>query len=190
MINTDDIKELLHSRLEEKRYDHSLNVADEAVRLAKLYGADTEKAYTAGLLHDVCKNVKNKELLVSLLKYGIILSDIEKSSHRLWHAMVGAEYIKTEPGITDSDIVSAVRYHTTARAKMGILEKVLYLADFTSADRDYDGVDKMREMVNVSMDAAMEEALRFTIFDLVQHGRAIHPDTLDAYNEIILAKIK
>ena len=179
-------KEILKERLSEKRYHHSLCVADEAVRLAKLYGANEEKAYLAGLLHDICKNEKKTQLLENLAKYGIILSDVEKAHHKLWHAMAGAEYIRDVLEITDEEIITAVRYHTTARANMGLLEKVLYLADFTSADRDYNGVERMREKVEVSMAAAMKEALQFTICDLAGAGKPIHPDALGAYNEIIL----
>ena len=190
MTRIDEYKEILRGRLKEKRYYHSLCVANEAVRLANLYGANEEKAYIAGLLHDICKNDEKQDLLESLAKYGIILSDVEKSLHKLWHAKAGAEYIKNVLGIVDSEIVNAVRYHTTARSGMGLLEKVLYLADFTSADRDYKGVEKMREMVDVSMEAAMEEALRFTINDLLEQRQVIHPDAISAYNEIVLNKTR
>ena len=99
-------------------------------------------------------------------------------------------YIEPILGVTDKEILSAVRYHTTAKANMSILEKVLYLADFTSADRDYDDVDVMREKVEISMTEAMHYALAYTINELVEKGSQIHPDTFEAYNEIIKEKKK
>ena len=87
--------------------------------------------------------------------------------------------------VEDADIIAAVRYHTTARAGMSLLEKVLFLADFTSADRDYPDVDEMRRRVDVSMESAMTYALGYTICDLVEKKAAIHPDTLAAYNELM-----
>lgn len=185
----DQYKNILKSRLDEKRYFHSLCVADEAVRLAEKYGADTEKAYLAGLLHDVTKNASAEEHLKLFETFGIILTANEKS-HKLWHAMSGELYIKYILNIDDGDILDAVRYHTTAKAQMPLLSKVLYLADFTSRDRDYDDVDEMRRLVDISMEEAMLYALKYTITDLVERTMAVHPDTLAAYNEIANGGIK
>lgn len=182
----DEYKELLKSRLTPKRYIHSLAVADEAVRLAEKYGADREKAYVAGLLHDICKDESAESLLKTLDRFDIIMSTLEKNAPKLWHAMAGAGYVRNELGIEDSEIIDAIRYHTTARADMTLLDKILYLADFTSVDRTYDGVEQMREAVDVSLEAAMDEALSFSITDLVEARRAIHPDTVAAYNQMIL----
>ena len=90
--------------------------------------------------------------------------------------------------VKDADILDAVRYHTTARAGMSRLERVLYLADFTSADRDYPDVDEMRRLVDVGMDEAMEYALVYSIRDLTERRQAVHPDTLAAYNELVMSR--
>lgn len=184
-MNIAEYKILLEKRLTKKRYAHSVAVAGEAVRLAEMYGADTDKAYLAGLLHDVCKDDSRETLLQIFDKFGIILCNVEISSPKLWHAIAGAAFLKGEIGIDDEEILLAVRYHTTARAGMTLLEKVLYLADFTSADRDYDGVNRMRAAVDKSMEAAMVEALEFTICDLAGQRHAIHPDTVAAYNQLV-----
>ena len=155
----DKYKSILQNRLTTKRYNHSLCVADEAVRLAEKYGGDKEKAYLAGLLHDITKNSTEQEHLHIFQEFGIMLNDIEKNAEKLWHAMSGAAYIEHVLGIKDYEIITAVRYHTTARAEMSQLEKLLYLADFTSADRDYDDIDVMREKVEISMEAALDYAL-------------------------------
>lgn len=187
-MNYEEYKEILKKRLTPKRYIHSLAVADEAVRLSEKYGCDAEKAYTAGLLHDICKDEPAEELLQTVNKYGIILSALEKNAPKLWHAMAGSAYIEKELGIDDREILDAVRYHTTARADMSLLDKILYLADFTSADRDYPGVEDMRKAVDISLEQAMEAALSFSVIDLVESGRAVHPDTVEAYNQMILLK--
>ncbi len=184
--NYKEYKQLLKERLDEKRYKHSLAVADEAVRLSRLYGADEEKAYLAGLLHDITKNATREEHLNIFSSFDIMLSDIEKNSIKLWHAISGAEYIKHVLKIADSEIISAVRYHTTAKAGMSLLEKVIYLADFTSADRDYDDVHILRGIVNHSLDDALLYALSYSIKEVVDKKSPVHPDTLNAFNEITL----
>ena len=189
MINLksgDLYKPLLKERLSEKRYVHSLAVADEAVRLAEKYGADIQKAYIAGLLHDITKNADKQEHFGIFTAYGIALTDVEKSAEKLWHAISGSAYVKHFLNIEDGEICEAIRYHTTARAGMSLLEQVLYLADFTSADRDYDDVDVMRKLVDEDLDKALVYALRYTIEELIAKGAPIHPDTVSAYNEVIL----
>lgn len=178
-----EYKEILKNRLTPKRYHHSLCVADEAVRLAEKYGGDAEKAYLAGLLHDITKNASCDEHLHIFEEFGIMLNDVEKNAEKLWHAISGAAYIEHILKIDDKEIITAVRYHTTARAGMTQLEKILYLADFTSADRDYDDIDIMREKVEISMKAALDYALSYTINDLVSQNKPLHLDTVKAYNE-------
>ena len=179
-------KEILKKRLNEKRYYHSLCVADEAKRLAEKYGGDTEKAYLAGLLHDITKNAPTEEHLKIFSDFGIIPNEIEKGAEKLWHAMSGAAYAEHILGIKDPEIIDAIRYHTTAKAGMSLLAKILYLADFTSADRDYDDVEVIRKYVNESLQKAFVYALQYSIKDLVEQARAVHLDTVAAYNQAVL----
>lgn len=178
--------EILRGRLTEKRFHHSLEVAREARRLAEKYGADPAKAYTAGLLHDILKDTDGDAQLQILKDFGILQDDVEKQAPKLWHAHSGAVFLQYVLGVEDEDILTAVRYHTTARAGMSLLEKVLYLADFTSADRDYPDVDEMRRRVEIGIAPAMEYALCYSINDLVAQKRAIHPDTVAAYNDMVM----
>ncbi len=180
-----EFKALLERRLDEKRYYHSLCVADEAYRLAEKYGASKEKAYLAGLLHDITKNAAKEEHLNIFNTFGIILNGVEENAAKLWHAISGAAYVRYILNIQDEQIGDAIRYHTTAKADMPLLSKILYLADFTSKDRAYDDVDILRELVEGSLDEAYVYALRYTVVDLVGQSRAIHPDTLAAYNEAV-----
>ncbi len=188
MMQEAEIRAHLQGVLTEKRYNHSLAVAAEAVRLAEKWGADTEKAYMAGLVHDCCKDTPANILLQTADDFGIIISNLEKKAPKLLHAKIGSVYLQKVFGIEDEEIALAVRYHTTARENMTLLEKVLYLADFTSADRDYPGVDEMRAAVDESMEKAMTIALCFTVGELVEKKSPVHPDTFAAYNEIMMNK--
>ncbi len=178
--------EIIRKRETPRRFHHSLCVADEAVRLAEKYGADPAKARTAGILHDIFKDAGKDAQLQIFRDFAILLDNVETQAPKLWHAIAGAAFIRHILHVEDEDILAAVRYHTTARAGMSPLEKVLYLADFTSADRDYPDVDEMRRLVDVGMEEAMAYALRYSIRDLIDKQAAIHPDTLAAYNELVM----
>lgn len=182
--------ELLESLLTPKRFHHSVEVCKEAQRLALLYGADVEKAKIAGLLHDVMKDTAPEEQEKVMQEHDVELTPLEAQAQKLWHAMAGAVYVRHELGIEDEDIIRAIRYHTTARAGMSLLEKVLYIADYTSAERDYPGAEEMRKAADISLEKAMHDALIFSITDLVERELAVHPDTLDAYNEIVLSQME
>jgi predicted HD superfamily hydrolase involved in NAD metabolism len=185
-MNTTDYKAVIKPLLSEKRYLHSVNVAKEAVRLARRYGADPEKAEIAGILHDIMKDTPPEEQLKMMMRFDIILTDVEHNAQKLWHAMCGAAYMEQDLHIHDREILDAVRYHTTGRANMTQLDKVIFIADFISADRDYDGVDRMRKAADCSLEQAMLEGVVFTIQDLAQRFKPIHPDTLSAYNWVVL----
>ena len=180
--------EIIQKRLSEYRVRHSMCVAQEAKRLALLYGADPDKAYTAGILHDIMKDTDKDAQLQVLADYDIALDDVEQRSPMLWHARCGEVFLRNILKVTDEDILSAVRYHTTGRAGMSPLEKVVFTADFTSADRDYPDVDVMRSLANQSLMAAMRYGIEYTIQDLQSKGATVHPDTRELYREIVLSE--
>ena len=182
-----DIRKLLRSKLDDYRYIHSLGVADSARELAKIYGADEEKAYFAGLLHDVAKNMPKDEQLQIMEKGGIILNDAEKNNPALWHAMAGECYLRLEMGITDPEILGSVRYHTTGKAGMTLLEKIIYVADYISAERNYPDVDVMRDLsLNHSLEKASLYSLIYTFNKQTKLQGIIHPDSVEYYNELLM----
>lgn len=185
MMTNDEIKSMLKERLTEYRYIHSLGVADMAKGLASRYGCDKDKAYFAGLVHDVMKDMPRDQMKQYIERNGIVMTELEKNAPKLWHAILGADYIRRVMGVTDSDVINAVRYHTTGRAGMSLLEKIVYIADYTSADRNYDGVEEMRDAAEKSIEKAMQISLEFTISDLSGKNVPVHPDTLAAYEEIM-----
>lgn len=183
--NADRYINLIRSRLSDYRFHHSMCVADSAKQLAARFGEDESKAYLAGILHDVMKEAPESEQLEACEKAGFKMTQLELSNKKLYHQMSGAAFIKTELGITDCDLINAVRYHTTGRANMSLLEQILYIADFISADRDYDDVDKMREKADEGLKEAMVYAMRYTIVENVNKLKTIHPDTINAYNWVV-----
>lgn len=181
--------EEIKKRLTEKRFIHSLNVADSAEELAKLHGGNAEKAYTAGLIHDILKDTPKKDLKAYIIKYMGDGDKILLSQPALWHSVAGALFLKNELYVDDPEIYLAVRYHTSGRAGMSLTEKIVFTADFISADRDYHGVDMIRETAFKSLDSAMEEGLNFTVKELCKKRKPIYIDTLNAYNEIVMGRI-
>lgn len=184
-------KKLLRKKLDDYRFLHSLNVAESAAELACLYKYDDEKAYFAGLMHDVMKNASGEEQLQIIKKGGIILSRTEENNPKLWHAMAGEAFLRLELGITDEEILRAVRYHTTGKACMCLLEKIVYIADYVSAERDYPDVDVMRQLaLQEGLDEAALYALKYSFRSLSKKEKLIHTDSVEYYNELLIKKQK
>lgn len=176
----------LEQRLSRKRFQHSCNVARAAERLAQRYGADQEAAYLAGLLHDICKEEPPEEQRALMLAGDFAPDEAELYSRKLWHGIAGAYFIRTEFGITDRDILNAVRFHTVGRADMSLLEEIIYIADMISDDRDYKGVAKMRRLAAENLQAAMLTALSDAIGSVLKKGGMIPQYTIAAYNGYLL----
>ncbi|MBR4224027.1 MAG: bis(5'-nucleosyl)-tetraphosphatase (symmetrical) YqeK [Oscillospiraceae bacterium] len=190
MIDTEEIKEILKIRLSKRRLIHSLNVADMAVRLAQRHGADKDKAYLAGLVHDICKEIPHEEQLIMAKNCGRGFTHEEELIPALYHGPAGAYYAQYVLGIEDDDILDAIRYHTIARGEMSRLEEVIYLADLTSAERSYKDVDKMRELALEDIDRAMYEALKFQIGDVLKKGSVIPFPSAAAYDRYVALRMK
>lgn len=187
-LKSDDYKKIIKPKMSEYRYIHSVNVSKEAERLAKMYGFNEEKAAIAGMLHDITKELSKEEQLKIMFDGGIILDNVQKNSHKLWHGISGSVYVRENLGINDKDILNAIRYHTTGRTNMTLLEKIIFVADFTSEERTYNGVALMRKKAKKSLEDAMLYGLKFTLKDLSKREMAIHPNALACYNEIIMLK--
>ena len=184
-----EAEKAVRARLSEKRFRHSLAVSESAEILAQKYGADPEKAAFAGLIHDVCKDDSPENQLQMMREFGIILSESERACPKLWHAVVGAAYVGRY--FTDEEeIIRAVRYHTTARCNMSLLEKVIYVADCISADRNYPGAEEMRRLAEESLDAVIYAMSRYILSELTETGLPLHPDTVGAYNQLCLKKLE
>ncbi len=179
--------EFLSQRLSEKRFTHSLNVANESVMLAYLNGYDIDKAYFAGLMHDCCKELPRESQLELLKRSRYEVTEVELEAPKTHHGIAAEVYLRENFGVEDEEVLSAVRYHTVARGGMGMLDKIVYMADLTSAERDYSDVSVIRAETRRDIDEGLLEALKFSIRDSVLKSRAIPHLTFEAYNDAVKA---
>lgn len=171
------LRSFARERLPDARYLHTLGVEKEAVTLAVLYGADPEQARYAALLHDITKPEQNQLKLCE--KYGIIPPAFEREMPKLLHALT-AEAVAKEWALP-TPTLSAIRWHTTGRAGMSALEKIIYLADYIEPFRSpFEGLEELRRLAYRHLDRAMVFGLRLTVETQRGMGRALHPATGDA----------
>ncbi|UTR09326.1 bis(5'-nucleosyl)-tetraphosphatase (symmetrical) YqeK [Evansella sp. LMS18] len=173
--------------LKPRRFEHTERVTEEAERLAGLYGADVGKARLAAILHDYAKYRSPEEMRQTVIEAGLNRKLLFFGDEIL-HSFVGAYYIKEELGMEDEDILSAVRYHTTGRAAMKELEKIIFLADYIEPGRSFPGIEEVRETAKVSLDEACLLSLKNTIGFLVKKKKPVYPDTFEAYNYYTMNK--
>lgn len=169
-----DFEEKLKTMLEPKRFLHSIGVRDTAVRLAKIYRADEKKAEIAGLLHDNAKNMDN--LYERCRDLEVELDETELKNPALVHAKLGAETAKCEFGISDAEIINAIRWHTVGRPGMSLLEKIVFVADLIEPQRQFPDISQIREIAENDLDAALIECVKATIEVNKKRGAEVHPN--------------
>ena len=177
-------KELVRSRLSDQRYEHTLNVKKMAVKLAKRYGADEEQAALAALLHDAAKEISKDEMRAIMRAYPEYAEGGEARPTSVWHGICAAILARTEWGVEDEAVLSAIACHTAGKPGMSRLDKILYLADMTSAERDWAGVNKLRRLERNDLDAAMLVALKQTNDFVLFQGKPLDPMSKAAYEDI------
>lgn len=177
--------QIVKDQLTEKRYLHTIGVLETAMKLAKKYNADGEKVQLAAIFHDYAKFrsvnemkqlVIDEKLDARLLKYG----------SELLHAPVGSILVQREVGISDEDVLNGIRYHTTGRPKMTILEKIIFIADYIEPNRNFPGVEEVRALTERNLDDALILAITNTVNFLMKKKQPVFPDTLATYNDLIL----
>ncbi|MBQ6041665.1 MAG: bis(5'-nucleosyl)-tetraphosphatase (symmetrical) YqeK [Oscillospiraceae bacterium] len=173
---------LLKARLSKKRFTHSVNVARAAFALAERWGADPQRAYLAGLLHDCCKELPFEEQQELMRQGPFVVSDTEWQCKPVWHGIAAASYMHTELGIEDAEILSAARWHTVGKANMTRLEEIVYMADLISAERTYRDVDRFRKMAQNDLDKAMLCAFEYAIDSVMKKQAPLPVSTVEAYN--------
>ncbi len=174
------LREKAYAMLSEKRIAHVAGCETEAVRLAERWGEDPEKAATAGILHDITKKLKYDQQLQLLEKYGMICDSAELANPKLLHAITGAALARDLFGI-DDEIYGAIRWHTTGKPDMTLLEKIIYLADYIEPTRDFPGLKKLRKCCYQDLDAAMALGLRMSLEEIRSQGTQPHTDSVEAY---------
>ena len=172
-----------------ERFEHSMNVARRAAELAERYGSSRRLCYIAGVLHDICKNLPQEQQF-SLLKRlrgglkSVIINDKSLAEvPPIWHGPAAAAYLYDELGVYSREILAAVAYHTTGRAGMTLFEKIIYVSDLTSAERDYPDAVQLRELADRDLDAAIRESLLFTLKKMKKHATPLTGDTVRVMEE-------
>ena len=180
-----EAKELVRSRLSDKRYEHTLNVKKMAVKLARRYGADEERAALAALLHDAAKEIPKDEMRALMRAYPQYAEGGEERPVPVWHGVCAAILARTQWGVTDEAVISAIACHTAGKPGMSKLDKIVYLADMTSAERDWPGVERLRKLERKDLDAAMLAALKQTNDFVLSEGKPLDPMSKAAYEDIL-----
>lgn len=184
-----DIKQIektLKGMLPERRLKHSLNVSKCAVKLSEIYKCDKEKAEIAGLVHDCAKYFTDEQIEDSIKRFNVELDPLEVNNIALSHSVIGSYVVVDIFSIKDEEIINAIKYHTTGKENMSLLEKIIYIADLIEEDRNFPRVEELREL---TYSGKLEEALLLsfnnTIKFVIDNNQLIHPRTIKARNYIL-----
>ena len=181
-----DIKEIetdLSNKLSKKRFIHTLGVVNSAMYLAQKYGANIENAHLAALLHDCAKEIP-------LLEMHDLVADLPCDqdmlhSGALLHGLAGMVLANTQYGVTNPDILEAIRVHTTGKENMSKLDKIIFLADYIEPNRKFPGVNDIRLAAEQSLDAGVLCGFDMTIRHLIDRGDSIYPLTILSRNDLL-----
>ena len=165
----DWLRQRAHSMLDEKRVPHVTGCEREAISLAERYGADSDKAREAAILHDITKRFSAEQHIEVFTKNGMPLKSAGNANEKLYHAETGALFSREEFGISE-DVFNAIFCHTTGKANMTLLEKIIYIADYIEPTRAFDGVDELRQLAYSDLDEAMIMGLQMSIDDMERRG--------------------
>jgi predicted HD superfamily hydrolase involved in NAD metabolism len=177
--------EHLNNSISSKRYIHSVNVSTTAVKLAEFYGCDAVKAEIAGLVHDCAREFNVELLLDCLVEESMVVDDLTLGVKELLHGPAAVHICRKVFGIEDEEILSAVRYHTTGRENMSLLEKIIYLSDFIEPGRSFDGVEEIRGLAFKNLDKALLLAFNLSIEYVISKNGLIHVNTILSRNYLL-----
>ncbi len=179
-LSLEQLRACSYSMVKAKRLPHIRGTEETAAKMALRWGADEESARKAAILHDCTKYFDLAQQLSTCEKYGILLDDMEKSTLPLLHAKSGAGIARCVYGMSE-EISEAIRWHTTGRGDMTLLEKILYIADYAEPNRQYPWAEELRALIYTDLDAAVKRGLEITIAHNQQTGHPLHPKTLEAW---------
>lgn len=178
-----DLRAVSYSMIRAKRIAHVQGTEREAVSLARRWGANEVHARRAAILHDCTKYLTLEEQLFVCEKYHVKLDDMERKAVKLLHSKTGAALAEHLFG-EEREICQAICWHTTGKAGMSLLEKILYIADYMEPTRDFEGVERLRELAYQDLDAAVLLGTEMSIEEMSQYGNPIHPNTLAARDDL------
>lgn len=175
----DDLRACSLSMVYAKRHAHIRGVEEEAVRLAQRWNADVKSARRAGILHDCTKYWPMERHLAYCAEYGLSLDALELKSEKLLHSKTGALVARHVFGESDA-VYDAIYCHTTGKADMTTLDKIIYIADYMEPNRDFPGVERLRAIAYEDLDAAVALGCEMSIKEMREKGREVHPNTCAA----------
>ena len=178
MSSIEQIKKDLKNKLSEYRYIHSLNVARLAKSLAKRYGVDEEKAYLAGLVHDIAKEFTDKENAYYIKKYRLKSNLLKEKYKYLLHGIIGSLYLKDKYGL-DDEICNAVMVHTIGDENMTMLDKILFVADKTEPNKNFNGTEEERKLSYINIDKTLVLCLENYVNSRKEKGKKVNKKTLN-----------
>jgi len=171
-----EIMDYLEKNLSKKRYLHTMGVYETASKLSRIYGADEKKTAIAALLHDCAKDMLPAETLKACDKYGVKSQEIFKESVGLAHPIIGAKIAADKFGVRDHEILNAIKYHTTGRKNMTLIEKIIYVADRIEPYREpFTELDRIREIAEINLDQALIIVLKSKIAYVKSQNKRLHP---------------
>ncbi|MBF8807779.1 MAG: bis(5'-nucleosyl)-tetraphosphatase (symmetrical) YqeK [Enterococcus lacertideformus] len=174
-------------RMSEHRFKHVLGVEETAIALAAKYGCSTEKASIAALTHDYAKERPDDEFIFVIQREGYD-PELLRYGNAIWHGLVGATFVERELGITNEEILQAIRVHTTGAAQMSLLDKIIYVADYIESGRSFPGVQDAREIALLDLDEAVAFETKHTLAHLIEQEQQIYPKTIETYNYWVAKK--
>ncbi|MDX8336463.1 bis(5'-nucleosyl)-tetraphosphatase (symmetrical) YqeK [Candidatus Cetobacterium colombiensis] len=183
------LKKELSSILSKKRYEHSIRVLETAIELAKIYNIDLEKVAIAAILHDFAKEFKRDELVSISKNFFKEETEDYLDNIEILHSYAGTYIAKNKFNINDSDILNAIKYHTTGRKNMSLIEKIVYIADAIEPKRDYPHVKKIRELAFKNLDKAILVEVNNKIEYLVNENLVIHINSIEMRNWLLKNKL-
>ena len=180
--------EYMKANLKDSRFMHTLGVVSVAKKLAGINGVSEDKAELAALCHDIAKNISLEEMKIMIKDNNIQLSSDEEKSSQLWHSFLAPYVSKEKLNIVDTEILEAMRWHTTGKENMSKLEKIIYIADMIEPSRVFPGVDEIRKATLEDLDSGVLMGLNHTIKFLLEQNALIDINTIKARNYLIDSK--
>lgn len=165
----------------EERLEHVLRVEEKALELAEIYQGDSEKVSIAALLHDIAKDQVNEEMRDIIISENLNL-DLLQYGSAIWHGPVGAILAKREFQLKDEDILESITYHTVGAREMSLTTKIIFVADYIEANRNFPLVEKARELAKKSLEETIIFKLKETIKYLIDLEEKVYPKTIESYN--------
>lgn len=185
----EEIKEDLLKNISKDGYDHTLRVVDVCEKLARIYGEDIERAKIAALLHDSAKFISKEKVFETAKRLGILDDEICFYNKEIIHASLGSKLAIDKYNIKDKDVLNSIKYHTTGRGGMSLLEKIIFMGDYIEPNRKFKGIEEIRDLAFKDLDRSLLLALNANLKFLLEKGKLISKDTIEARNYLMIQNL-